>query len=118
MTHGCSFLADLDLDGEVSFGESVRESHAADFGADAIWPSTELAGVAADRLDARDHPWSHEHLVYPDAGHAIRTPYRFEAGDAPTGEHRLGGTHRANARAAADAWRGALDYLRSGLDDR
>jgi len=34
MAHDCSFLSELDLDGEASFGDSARETHAADFGAD------------------------------------------------------------------------------------
>ncbi|WP_135851285.1 FAD-binding oxidoreductase [Halorussus salinus] len=56
MTHDCSFLSDLDLSGEVSFGDSVRESHAADFGAEergegvvpdaVVWPES-TADVAA-----------------------------------------------------------------------
>ena len=87
-------------------------------GEDAVWPSADLAGVAADRLDAHTHPWSHDHLVYPEAGHAIRTPYRLEPGADPTDRHRLGGTHGANARAAADAWRVVLAYLSRGLADR
>lgn len=87
-------------------------------GSDAIWPSAKLAEVAIERLDAHDHPWPYENLVYPDAGHAIRTPYRAENGTATTVEHRLGGTNGANARAAADAWQVVLDYLRRGLRDR
>ena len=31
MTHDCSFLSDLDLEGAVSFDDSARESHAADW---------------------------------------------------------------------------------------
>ena len=56
MTHDCSFLSDLALSGEVSFGDSVRESHAADFGAEergegvvpdaVVWPES-TADVAA-----------------------------------------------------------------------
>ncbi|MFC7080586.1 FAD-binding oxidoreductase [Halorussus caseinilyticus] len=56
MTHNCSFLSDLALDGEVSFGESARESHAADFGAEerglgvtpdaVVWPES-TADVSA-----------------------------------------------------------------------
>jgi D-lactate dehydrogenase (cytochrome) len=34
MTHDCSFLADLLPDDQVSFGESAREAHAADWGAE------------------------------------------------------------------------------------
>ncbi|UPV99704.1 alpha/beta fold hydrolase [Halorussus gelatinilyticus] len=85
-------------------------------GEDAIWPSADLSRVAIDRLDAHDHPWPADLLVSPDAGHAIRTPYRFDGESAPDADHRLGGTHRANARAAADAWRVALDYLRDGIE--
>ncbi|WP_137286822.1 FAD-binding oxidoreductase [Halorussus salinisoli] len=56
MAYDCSFLSDLALDGEVSFGDSARESHAADFGADergqgvtpdaVVWPET-TADVSA-----------------------------------------------------------------------
>src|SRR6056297_2959017 len=56
MTHDCSFLSDLDLAGEVSFGDSVRENHAADYGADerglgvtpdaVVWPES-TADVSA-----------------------------------------------------------------------
>jgi D-lactate dehydrogenase (cytochrome) len=31
MTHDCSFLSDLDLEGAVSFDDSARESHVADW---------------------------------------------------------------------------------------
>ena len=31
MSHDCSFLSDLDLDGDVSFDDAARESHAADW---------------------------------------------------------------------------------------
>lgn len=86
-------------------------------GADSIWPAADLAEVAIDRLAANDHSWSADHLVYPEAGHAIRTPYRFNEGDDPTTQHRLGGTNEANARAAADAWQAVLDALQRGLRD-
>ncbi|NEU57078.1 FAD-binding oxidoreductase [Halorussus sp. MSC15.2] len=56
MTHDCSFLSELDLTGDVSFGDSVRESHAADFGAEergegvtpdaVVWPES-TADVSA-----------------------------------------------------------------------
>jgi nucleolar protein 56 len=86
-------------------------------GRDRVWPSDELAQVAADRLDAHDHPCPHEHRTYPDAGHAIRVPYATP-GD-PDAEHRFGGAAAAaNARAAADAWVSALSTLRTGLRER
>jgi nucleolar protein 56 len=93
-------------------------------GDDAIWPSADLAGVAADRLAERGHSWPAEHLVYPEAGHAIRIPYlpdakrKSEPPTDPEARHRLGGTAGANARAAADAWQRALDSLRQGLENR
>lgn len=85
-------------------------------GEDAIWPAPALAGVAIDRLEAHDHPWSYENRIYPDAGHAIRIPYRFDESDDRTAEHRLGGTLEANALASADAWLRTLEYLDAGLD--
>lgn len=85
---------------------------------DAVWPSSGLAAVAADRLVAHDHPWPVDHRRYPDAGHATRVPYRHADGQDPDDEHRFGGTHAANARAAADAWPAALSCLRFGLRDR
>ncbi|WP_115862881.1 acyl-CoA thioester hydrolase/BAAT C-terminal domain-containing protein [Halorussus litoreus] len=86
-------------------------------GEDAVWPSADLAAVARERLDDEDFSWAYDHLVYPDAGHAIRTPYRVEPDDSDA-EHPYGGTVRANARAAADSWQSALSYLEMGLEDR
>ncbi|UPV99703.1 FAD-binding protein [Halorussus gelatinilyticus] len=67
MTHDCSFLADLALSGEVSFGDSVRESHAADFGAEergegvtpdaVVWPeSTDDVATVLPAADERGVP--------------------------------------------------------------
>lgn len=75
-------------------------------GRDRAWPSMAFAGRAADRLDRHDHPWQFEHRAYPEAGHAIRVPYRD-----PGAEHWLGGTAAANAYASADAWHAALRFL-------
>lgn len=80
-------------------------------GEDIVWPSSELAARAAERLAEHDHPWRFEHLSFPDAGHAIRVPYRVEGDVDPTETHRFGGTNAANARAAARAWRSTLEYL-------
>lgn len=87
-------------------------------GKDTIWSSSDLADVAIERLTDHGHSWSYDHRSYPAAGHAIRTPYRFDATDDPAAEHSLGGTYGANARASADAWLATLDYLRRGLRNR
>lgn len=84
-------------------------------GSDRVWSSTYLADRVLERLDDHDHPWEARHLAYPDAGHAIRVPYRFERTDSPTDEHRFGGTNEANAHASADAWHHALDHFRDAL---
>lgn len=84
-------------------------------GEDTLWPSTELSSRAIGRLERHDHPWPFEHASYPDAGHAIRVPYRFGANDSPDEAHRFGGTNRTNAHASADAWYRALRFLRLGL---
>ncbi len=84
-------------------------------GSDQVWPSTELANRASDRLADHDHPWEVEHLAYSEAGHAIRVPYRFGETDEPNSQHRFGGTNAVNAYASADAWQSALHYLQHGL---
>jgi D-lactate dehydrogenase (cytochrome) len=63
MTYDCSFLEDPDLDGEVSFDESARESHAADWVAQeaglgvtpdaVVWPHS-TADVSAVLAAAND----------------------------------------------------------------
>ncbi|WP_170977392.1 alpha/beta hydrolase [Halorussus salinisoli] len=85
---------------------------------DTVWPASDLSEVVVERLAAHGHPWPFRHLASPDAGHAIRVPYRFDGGDDPEAEHELGGTNAGNARAAADAWQTVLDYLERGLRNR
>ncbi|PSP67254.1 lactate dehydrogenase [Halobacteriales archaeon QS_1_69_70] len=63
MSYDCSFLEDLPLDGDVSFGESARESHAADWVAQeagmgvtpdaVVWPKS-TADVSAVLEAAND----------------------------------------------------------------
>lgn len=83
-------------------------------GEDTVWPAAELADRALRRLEAHDHDWPTEHRYYPDAGHAIRVPYRFDGEDSHAETHRFGGTNAASASAAADAWDRALQYLSEG----
>lgn len=82
---------------------------------DTVWPSAMLAERARHRLSEHDHPWEFEHLRFPDAGHAIRVPYRFDGETDPAEVHDFGGTHRANNRASARAWESTLGYLRGAL---
>lgn len=82
---------------------------------DTVWPSAVLAERAAERLETYDHRYPFEHLTFPDAGHAIRVPYRFDESKDPLEIHRFGGTHEANAHAAAKAWRATHDYLADAL---
>lgn len=83
---------------------------------DSVWPSSTFAERAATWLRKADHDWPVEHRRYPDAGHAIRVPYRFDDGDDPAARHPYGGTNAANANAAADAWAAALGCLRRGFE--
>lgn len=85
-------------------------------GEDTIWPAGAFAERALAHLESHDHEWPAEHRHYPDAGHAIRVPYRFDGGDSHAETHRYGGTNAANASAAADAWTGTLQYLSTGFD--
>ncbi|MFC7072265.1 acyl-CoA thioester hydrolase/BAAT C-terminal domain-containing protein [Halovenus rubra] len=87
-------------------------------GADAVWQSPALAERAVERLQRHDHPRSVQHRTFPEAGHAIRVPYRLDGEVDPDEKHRFGGTHAANARASAQAWAATLQVLREGLGEQ
>jgi len=80
-------------------------------GDDRTWPSVELHGVAADRLDEHGHP-DYEHLVYEDAGHYIVPPYTPAIGLIENG-----GTYAGAVEASHDHWLAILDAF-SSLRDR
>ncbi len=87
---------------------------------DAMWPSSDLAEVAMERLRAHQFPHVFEHIRYPEVGHLLMPPY------APTtlvdlkhpvdgGFYAFGGEPAAIYRAGVDAWRRRLDFLRQHL---
>ncbi|WP_168216300.1 acyl-CoA thioester hydrolase/BAAT C-terminal domain-containing protein [Halorussus halobius] len=71
-------------------------------GADSMWNSVRLHEVAADRLDR--HDCEYEHLVYPDAGHAITPPYVPTANRARTRQFVMGGSAEGYAEADGEHW--------------
>ncbi len=86
--------------------------------ADALWPSTALAELAAERLRAHGRPY--EHLAFDDAGHLIVPPYlptTISALTHPALSMKIafGGTPAGNARACAEAWRRMLSFLGESL---
>ncbi|RKT57287.1 acyl-CoA thioesterase/bile acid-CoA:amino acid N-acyltransferase family protein [Saccharothrix australiensis] len=84
-------------------------------GRDDAWPSAELSAVAERRLTAHDHPFRHEHVVYPEAGHLMAGPPHRPTADlvapGPGGGLSTGGTPEATAAARVDAWRRAIEFL-------
>lgn len=88
---------------------------------DALWPSTQLAQVAMDRLAQHRHPYPDKHLHYAGAGHLIGQPYRpttaLTAGYNPTvgTAEAYGGNAKGYAAAAADSWPQALSFLRDSI---
>jgi dienelactone hydrolase len=87
---------------------------------DRMWPSALMAGRAAERLAAHNHPYPDENHAYAGAGHAIFLP------SLPTTEtlqvhpvHKnlndLGGTPRAIAHASADSWPRVVRFLHDSL---
>lgn len=85
---------------------------------DRLWPSPELADAALRRLQSRGHPFAHEHLSFPGAGHFFSGPPY--GGPFPSalgsgyGVLAFGGTPEAGAAAAAASWPRVLDTLRAG----
>lgn len=86
---------------------------------DQMWPSEAFSEVAAIRL--RDNNFRHyfEHVCYQNAGHvAMAAPYcpsNIESQLHPVIglNFAFGGTALGNLRASEDAWRRALELLRS-----
>lgn len=71
-------------------------------GDDRMWNSVELHTVAADRLDRNDSQFNH--LVYEDAGHAIRYPYLPATNREEDSVYVYGGSTAGYAEADADHW--------------
>ncbi|CCH34594.1 acyl-CoA thioester hydrolase/BAAT C-terminal domain-containing protein [Actinosynnema sp. NPDC047251] len=88
-------------------------------GRDGSWPSAELSEVAERRLALHRHPFRHEHVVYPEAGHLIAGPPHRPATlsvlPGPGVRFDLGGTPSATAAARADAWRRTIEFLSDQL---
>ncbi|MEU4803722.1 acyl-CoA thioester hydrolase/BAAT C-terminal domain-containing protein [Actinosynnema sp. NPDC023587] len=84
-------------------------------GRDGSLPSAELSEVAERRLTAHDHPFRHEHVVYPEAGHLIagppHRPVTRTVLPGPGVRLDLGGTPGATAAARIDAWRRTIEFL-------
>jgi dienelactone hydrolase len=93
---------------------------------DQMWPSSALADIAFQRLQAHEHPYAYKHLKYAGAGHLIRVPYgplsSRALGLAVDGFQghlcSVGGTPKADADAGVDAWKSTLDLLRESADRR
>jgi dienelactone hydrolase len=93
---------------------------------DQQWPSSALADIAAQRLEAHRHRYPFQHLKYQGAGHRILLPYgprtvRVIGFQVQGFEDRLysqGGTPKADAEAGVDAWRKLLEFLRDGVEAR
>lgn len=87
--------------------------------ADAVWPSTRLAGIAAAHLNTTPRHSPHEHLVAADAGHFLGLPHDPSLVEIPgvfMGRPlQFGGTRHANARASILAWKKALEFLSEHL---
>jgi dienelactone hydrolase len=83
---------------------------------DQLVPPAAGPDAVAERLARHGHPHPVEHRCYPGAGHQIGLPNRPMAGQSRRHPawgttFAYGGTARANARAAADAWRRLLAFL-------
>lgn len=88
-------------------------------GQDEGWPSTELSDVAMRRLKDHEHPFPHEHVVYPEAGHLIAGPPHRPATEVtypgPGVTFSGGGSPKATAHARQNAWKRTVEFLREQL---
>ncbi len=72
--------------------------------------------MAIERLEAKDHPFPHEHLRYEGAGHLI-TPPGYEPNSGWTDRFELGGSQEATEFANADSWPRVLGFLGEAFGD-
>ncbi|MEY2570185.1 MAG: hypothetical protein QOE63_535 [Acidimicrobiaceae bacterium] len=86
---------------------------------DQMWPSSVLADIAERRLQSHRHPWPHEHVSYPDTGHALGLPFMPACTEIPHAiagrSLTFGGTRAGTAAAAVAAWATACAFLRESL---
>ncbi|WP_413729504.1 acyl-CoA thioester hydrolase/BAAT C-terminal domain-containing protein [Sodalis sp. RH22] len=85
-------------------------------GDDGFWPSTDYCRHVTRTLNDHAYPYPVQHLDYPDAGHAIATPYvPATVIDKPHAVSGIimaaGGTPAANAHASADSWHHSLAFM-------
>jgi len=80
---------------------------------DLMWPSARMGDAILRRLQERRHPFPSRHLVYPGAGHLLRTP------GVPTSVLQnmfaFGGEPAAQAAANDMAWTATLAFLSESL---
>lgn len=81
---------------------------------DRLWPSTRLAEMVIERLEAHDHPFHHEHLRYEGAGHMILMP-NSEPEPSRMERFEVGGSKEANEFANKDSWPKVVDFLKRSL---
>jgi dienelactone hydrolase len=87
---------------------------------DQMWPSSLMAGRAAERLAAHDHPYPVEHLDYANVGHSIFLPslptsVTIQVHPVNGVLNDLGGSPRETAHAAADSWARVIRFLGESL---
>lgn len=82
---------------------------------DRLWPSSFMASQIIQRLRLKHHPYSDRWLHYANAGHGIGEAYDTYAESTTAGSLNLGGTPAGNARASADSWPRAIEFLSLAL---
>lgn len=80
---------------------------------DNLWNTVDLHNITEERLADQDHS-AFEHLVYEEAGHAIRPPYYPVGG---TISSQAGGSGPGNAEAAHDHWPRVIETFDTLTDE-
>lgn len=86
---------------------------------DRLWNAVTFSGIAVERLERHDHPYSYQHLVYDEAGHGIAVPY-LPMPTAVSGEgypRNFGGTREGVQRPPRTTGPRALKFLRFALTE-
>ena len=79
---------------------------------DRLWPSSRMAEQITARLEQEGFSHAHQHICYPDAGHAVAPLFRLRDHILFRVMSRIfGGDLKANRSARRDAWDRVLAFL-------
>ena len=88
---------------------------------DQMWPSSLMGERVIERLKTHGHPYFHQHIAYPNAGHMILMPYlqttrNYSQHPVTKQVYAFGGTPEGYARANRNSWDRILRFFAEAFE--